>query len=515
MVDVLICSMPLLHHMGYLPAAPAILKSAVQNAGYTATTLDLNLEYFDNQCNRNIDQYFELGCVWRPYEIVTDQANKAAADWVNHCIGLIKRTDPKTVAVSVFTNWQQRATWLLLSALKQQMPEMPVIVGGFGCEVNSTPLKNLDIKLSKLDQLKPFWQLLKENNLIDHAALGGGGSLDDLVNFLDKTLKNIDRPSDAPERSVMYDAPIPDYNDYKLDQYVWENGQKKIAITGSKGCVRSCRFCDIPALFGKFKTRSGADIAHEMIHQSTYHGIRYFEFTDSLVNGSLKIFREWLTVIAEHNDKCSDEEKIHWFGQYICRPQSQTPSDIYDLMKRSGVVNLIIGVDSGSDAMLDAMNKKMTTSDVYDELEKFSEYGIHCNILMLSGYYCETWENFVETLHFLQKCQRHIASGTIGTLGMGPPLYINEHMYIGQHAEELGIILNEDHSIMWTMANDPENNYVTRIKRRVIAQLVLDMLGYALSSQHVSNLQQTLTLLEQEESKLLEELNETSAAYIN
>lgn len=513
MTDVLICSMPLMHHMGTVPAAPAILKAAVKNAGYTASTIDLNLEYFEHQCHRQIAKYYEFGCVFRPSDAVTAQSRLVATQWVQHCIELIRHAQPRCLAISVFTNWQHRSTWLLLQALKNELPNLPVIIGGLGCEINGISLIHLDTALTKMDRLKPFWQLAKDYDMIDHVALGGGGSLDDLVKFIDSITGSHNHSVTDNQTLVMYNAPTPDYKDYKLDRYVWD-GEPKIAITGSKGCVRACTFCDIPSFFGRFRTRQGQDIAKEMIHQHQQHGIKYFEFTDSLVNGSLKIFKEWLTVIADYNDQQPDTQRIKWFGQYICRPQSQTPKDIYSLMKRSGVTSLTIGVESGSNQVLNDMNKKMTVQDVYSELALFDAHGIRCNILMVSGFYTETQQDFIDSLHFIIQCQKYLAKGTIHSLGVSPPMYINEHMYIGIHADELGIVKDDSSSLAWTLKNDPQNTLVSRVQKRIITQLVMDLLGYAAPSQSISAMHEVYTALTHLETRLTQELNNDSQTLV-
>lgn len=509
MVDVLICAMPMMTDVGRVPPAPAILKAAVEQAGYRALTVDLNLEYFDNQCQRDVAKYYHLGSAWRPLDPFTEQSQTTTQEWTDDCINLIKKIAPRTIAVSVFTNWQHRATWALLQAVKHHLPNIPVIAGGFGCEISAASLRGTGA-VGATDYVKPFWLVLKEHKLVDCVALGSGGSLEELVTFLDLHIRHQNTVVPESNNSVIYDAPIPNYDDYKLDQYLWEN-QKRLAVTGSKGCVRACSFCDIPGSFGRFRYRQGKDIANEIINQYRKHGIRYFEFTDSLVNGSLKAFREWMTILASFNDTLPEQQKIRWFGQYICRPQSQMSGDLYNLMQRSGVTNLIIGVESGSNAVLEVMKKKIKVEDVLGELEQFFKHGINCDILMLSSFYSETPENYEETLLFLHKCQKYLANGTISTLGMGPPMYINDQMPIGQHAEELGIVRNFENESFWTLKDRPENNYVNRVKNRVTAQLVLDLLGYALSNQHISNLHQMSAVLAERESQLLKELNETAA----
>ena len=91
--------------------------------------------------------------------------------------------------------------------------------------------------------------------------------------------------------------PYPNYDDYKLQEYK----SQKLLITGSRGCVRHCTFCDIHTHWKKFVWRSGMEIAKEMLHQSKKYGISKFLFTDSLINGSMKAYRDFINVISQRN----------------------------------------------------------------------------------------------------------------------------------------------------------------------------------------------------------------------
>ena len=126
---------------------------------------------------------------------------------------------------------------------------------------------------------------------------------------------------------------MPDYSDYEIDQYMWDKSGPMIPITGSKGCVRNCDFCDVRFQFGKYQFRTGKDIAKEMISLSQKHGYRKFQFTDSLVNGSLKVMKDLssnkvigLNEIKEYLDKRIDlselKEKISIKTRQYAKRQS-------------------------------------------------------------------------------------------------------------------------------------------------------------------------------------------------
>ena len=136
------------------------------------------------------------------------------------------------------------------------------------------------------------------------------------------------------------------------------------------------------------------------------------------------------------------------------------------------------------------MQKKMTVQDAFDEFDMFESVGISIHILMFGGFYNETWSRFLENLEFIIKCQRYLASGTISQLSMGPPLYINNKMYLGEQADQLGILIDPTDDLTWTAVNDPTNTFVERVRRRLIAQLVLDKLKIPLSGQSISNMHQ-------------------------
>lgn len=499
LTDIIFCSLPVLF-IDRLPGAPALLKATVQNYGFSAATADLNLEFFINQAKRNIDDYNQLSSAFNPHDNPTQESSNAFNQWVLDSVEFIRKYNPKIIGLSVFTIFQQRAALALALELRKSLPESKIIMGGYGLTMNSNGLQLSD-HIKKFDLLKPFWQLVKEKNLADEVFIGS--ALEDLVSYLQHTLgvtnkleKNIEH-----KKTTLFSTPVPDYTDYKINEYIWTDGPA-LPITGSRGCVRKCTFCDIPGQFGKFSFRSGEEIANEIITLNKKYNVTTFEFTDSLVNGSLKSFQGWLKIVADYNDNMPIDKKVKWFGQYICRPQTEISSTIYDLIARSGCVNLVIGVESGSNDVLKAMNKKMTVEDVLGELEQFRTHGIQGQLLMLSGFYNETQERFVETLEFIVKLQTYVASGTVSSISVGVPLYINEHMPLYHSAEELGINLDPLDNTNWTVSNDPTNIPTERYYRRLITQLVLDKLGIPISGNAILNLFQIKSRL----SKIREQM---------
>jgi len=489
MIDVLICSVP----AGVInrpPAAPALLKACALQAGFTAQTVDLSLVLYSQCCQSNFDHYNKINRYFEP--MANWDTNPVVQTWLKYCVQYIVDINPKFLAISVFSTFQHRATVLLAREIKQHCPDIKIIVGGYGLP-ESTNLSFRNFSTVKgVDAVLTFDQYLKKHHLADHFIFGEGES------------QFVDVLSDSDIRPELVDlntVPPGNFDDYKLDQYLWHK-EPVLIITGSKGCVRSCTFCNVPKKFGRYRRKSGNITAQEIIHLSKTYNIHKFEFTDSLVNGSLKDFEEFVTVLSDYNQHA--DKPITWYGQYICRPQSQMPTRFYALMKQAGACNLIIGAESGSNDVLAAMNKKMIVEDVFDELDQFEKHGLQAQLLVMGSFYNETWDRFLETLNFIAKCHRYIAAGVITRIALGLPLIIEPNEFLHINANELGIVIDPHNYSNWTVKDDPSNTWLERLRRKIIAQSLLQSMNVSINDNSVTELQTMIDQFKQYEKQLRE-----------
>ena len=290
----------------------------------------------------------------------------------------------------------------------------------------------------------------------------------------------------------LYNVPISNFDDYNLKDYIYVD-KMLLPITGSKGCVRQCTFCDIPTKFGKFRYRAGHHIAKEILYLKDKYNITSFAFTDSLINGSLKALTELLTELAKYNNSVDEKNKIKWSGQYISRPKGQMPEYLYELIKQSGGEGLTIGLESGSNDVLLAMNKKVKIEDVDYEMELFEKYNISTVLLFIIGFYNETEKDFMETIDTMFRYQKYVASGTIIRMELGHPLGITAETSLYDSSLSLGITLHPTDPHLWENEKNPTLTFKERIRRRLVAQIVCDELGIptgmtAYNLKHISNI---------------------------
>lgn len=435
--------------------APAVLKSIVESQGYTACTEDLNFEFVKSQ-NKHLDflkQYFSFGTANNSNDIeiaenyVTEIATK-----------LLKKYNPKFLAVSVFTYQCQSFASLLAQNIRNINPSIKIIFGGQG------------IQDSTMQSGNSWIENCKELGLIDHFIVSEGEKA--LLNLLEKGQgKGIDNQN-WEQMTNLDDVPYPNYDDYKLADY----DQKTLMITGSRGCVRKCTFCDIHKHWKKFVYRSGKSIAEEMISQSKKYKINTFAFTDSLINGSMKAYRDFVTNLAEYNQ--NNNEKIYWKGQFIVRGLSAMTEKDWKLTKLSGAEELSLGVESGSEAVRDHMKKQFSDKDLDEFVHQAYLNNVKLNFMMIVGYPTETHTDFINTLKMFKRYQRYqkvitnvILGTTLGVLA-GTPL-----------SNALGddLQLNGGENF-WTYSKNPTLDFRERIKRRIVIGEELLKMNYTVNN---------------------------------
>jgi len=298
------------------------------------------------------------------------------------------------------------------------------------------------------------------------------------------------------EELEMESVPFVDYDNYLLDDYRYVSGQKILAITGSKGCVRKCTFCDIGVIWPKFKFRSGKHIADEILYLYKTYNVKKFFLTDSLVNGSMSAFKDFVEQLSflMSTENITD---LTWHGQYITRPAKLVDQSIYQSMAKSGAEGLTIGVESGSDAVRDHMKKKFLSVDLDHEMEQFSKHGLDTVLLFFSSYPTETWDDFVDTLSMWVRYQKYAANRTMYKMTLGQPYTHHADTPLYHMQDEIQLLSDPKSDILWSLETNPELDFIERLVRRVISQEVTVALNLPLARNTPELIQLTHTLATQ------------------
>jgi len=181
-----------------------------------------------------------------------------------------------------------------------------------------------------------------------------------------------------------------------------DNNKKQAVIKVSRGCPFHCFFCLATPVSGKkVRMRSIDNIIAEIKECKEKYGITNFLFWSDIFD----LDRNWTVALCQ---RIIDEKlNIVW--------SSNTRADTADLelakiMKKSGCGLVSIGIESGSQYMLDKMGKKITLAQVKNTVSAFRKVGIKVYGYFVLGLPWETKETANATIDFACKLDLNYAN---------------------------------------------------------------------------------------------------------
>ena len=121
--------------------------------------------------------------------------------------------------------------------------------------------------------------------------------------------------------------------------------------------------------------------AKEIKTQVARYGAKAFRFTDSLINGSMKAFRDMTYELSEYRMKLKPQDRFTWDSHFIVRSKKQMPPEDFVKMAQSGAGTMLIGVESGSPTVRDNMKKGYTDEDLHYSLSQLFKNFYYNNLI--------------------------------------------------------------------------------------------------------------------------------------
>jgi ribosomal protein S12 methylthiotransferase len=172
----------------------------------------------------------------------------------------------------------------------------------------------------------------------------------------------------------------------------------------AEGCDRTCSYCSIPLMTGRYQSRSIEEIGQEVC-SLTRQGVREFQVIaqDLTYYGSDRYKQQSLPELIR---RISDIPGVEWIRLHYAYP-SLFPYDLLEVIRERGNVckYLDIALQHISDTMLQRMRRNITRAGTYQLLERIREEvpGIHLRTTLMVGHPGETEEDFGELVDFVKK----------------------------------------------------------------------------------------------------------------
>lgn len=380
-------------------------------------------------------------------------------------INLLQEILPKDdnydlIMISAFSFYSQSITIELCEYLRKHY-KSKILLGGPAVQypmVTNKPAYNQDDKIT-------FGDTIQQKGLIDDYISGEGEIA------LHEYLKgNMEYPginnNDFVQIDDLNNIPLPNYDGLDLTKYDYLTDGFDFFIYGSRGCVRKCTFCDIHTYWPKYKYRSGESIASEMIMYYEKYGTKNFYFSDSLFNGSIKSFTDYLNKLSKY----PVAKNFRWGGYAIIRPKNQHPPEMYDMIAETGKSFWVTGTESFVDRVRLEMLKKFTNDDMLYHLEQSARIGLENTLLMIPTWPSETAQEHEEYLSWFPKLKKYVANGAIAGVSVSPRLIALSKTALGRDPN----LMYKDEEISktgvtrefyWFNKENPELNMKERVRR--------------------------------------------------
>lgn len=244
-----------------------------------------------------------------------------------------------------------------------------------------------------------------ENTLLDIIASLAAGQFDSQkdtihgIRFLESgTMRETARRDMQTDLDVF---PDPDFGFVDISRYatLWRkaHGYFSLNVSTTRGCPFHCNWCAKPIYGQAYHVRSPKKVVDHMADLRERYDVNHIWMTDDIFG----LKPGWLSAFADELAarrlripfKCLTRADLLLRGQTI------------DELARSGCSSIWIGAESGSQKILDAMEKGTTVAQIYEASQRARERNIDVAFFIQFGYTGERWSDIRLTRQMIRDLQ--------------------------------------------------------------------------------------------------------------
>jgi radical SAM PhpK family P-methyltransferase len=299
----------------------------------------------------------------------------------------------RTVAITTTLYVTPHPIIEIVRFVREHNPDVKIVVGG--------PYIHNQSRMGDYGQLQPLLRYIGadiyvvsqqgESALVNLlAALRDGGSLASVENLAYREGDRYARTGTTREANVLADNMV----DWGL--FPREDISQFVSLRTAISCPFNCAFCGFPARAGKYQYNSVALIEQELDALAELGTVTTLTFLDDTFNVPKPRFKEILRMMIRKG------YGFRWNSFYR---SDHGDEEAIELMGRAGCEGVFLGVESGSDAQLQRMNKTSRRHHYLKAVPLFRAAGINTMASLIVGFPGETEETFGETLSFLDEAR--------------------------------------------------------------------------------------------------------------
>jgi anaerobic magnesium-protoporphyrin IX monomethyl ester cyclase len=215
--------------------------------------------------------------------------------------------------------------------------------------------------------------------------------------FLKQPAGKLIRTPRRPLLNNLDQLPLPARDLVDLDRYrdAWRGARNffSLNLVAGRGCPYRCNWCAKPIFGDAFHSRSARAVAEEMALLKNRYGAEHLWFADDIFG----LKNRWVTDLADH---------VSCLGAVLpFKMQTRADliqEDVANALRNAGCSEAWMGVESGSQKILDAMEKGLRVDEVIKARNHLRNAGIRACFFLQFGYSGETWQDIRQTIELVR-----------------------------------------------------------------------------------------------------------------
>ncbi|HWA06729.1 MAG TPA: radical SAM protein, partial [Ignavibacteria bacterium] len=212
--------------------------------------------------------------------------------------------------------------------------------------------------------------------------------------------------------------PLPDRSSVDLQLYLdaWKkaHGYSSVSINTMRGCPYTCKWCSHSVYGVSYRRRSPEKTADEIEHIINSYNPDMLWFVDDVFTVSHK----WLGKLLDEFTKKNIKIKFECISR-----SDRLNEEVMKTLKELGCSRLWIGAESGSQTVLDLMDRRVSAADTREKIKLTRRFGIEAGTFIMLGYPGEKKEDIIETTRHLIESDPDIFLTTVAYPIKGTPFY--------------------------------------------------------------------------------------------
>jgi len=306
-------------------------------------------------------------------------------------VNYIRRYNPEAVGISCLTPAKDLVD-KIAALVKNINQDIKIIVGGHHptfCAKETLLNPDIDYVVRGEGEI-PLLQLvkgLKSGNVDLHSikSITYRCNGDTVSNSDENMIQNLDFLP-LPARDLVIDCDFKRFKSHYLGT--------------TRGCPYACSFCSDRRLWHKrVRRRSVENVIEEIKYLLNTYDVDFIDFVDGTFTYDTNYVRKFCSTLIEQ------KMNVKW----RCTARyNNLDKEILDVMKKANCAGLYLGLESGSERMLQAINKKITVEDIIRTSELIFESGIPSITAVMMGLPQENKKDIEDTLQLMKEIKTDI-----------------------------------------------------------------------------------------------------------